>query len=148
MLVKLSDPELGAWLNFLRAHHEVTSKLGDELEREHGMSLPYYEVLLYLGQAPDCRLRMTALARSVLLSPSGLTRLVDRLVRDGMVERVPCETDARSMYAVLTAAGHDRLRAAARTHLRGIHEHFLSRLTGEQLEALRCSLQSVLECRS
>jgi DNA-binding MarR family transcriptional regulator len=146
VLAKLSDTELGAWLSFLRAHHEVTGKLSDELEREHGMSLPYYEVLLYLAQAPDHRLRMTDLARSVLLSPSGLTRLVDRLVRDGMVERVPCLTDARSMYAVLTAAGYERFRTAARTHLRGIHAHFLSRLSDEQLECLQTSLQLVLDC--
>ena len=145
MLAKLSEADLGAWLSFLRAHHLVTGKLSIELERGHGMSLPYYEVLLYLAQAPDRRLRMTDLARSVLLSPSGLTRLVDRLERDGLVERVPCLTDARSMYAVLTDAGQQRFRDAARTHLRGIQEHFLSRLDAEQRDALRCSLQRLID---
>jgi DNA-binding MarR family transcriptional regulator len=144
MLAKLNQADLEAWLSFLRAHHVVTGKLSAELERAHGMSLPYYEVLLYLAEAPDRRLRMTDLARSVLLSPSGLTRLVDRLERDGLVERVPCETDARSMYAVLTEAGHQRFRDAARTHLRGIHEHFLSRLDDRQRDTLRCSLEQLL----
>ncbi len=145
MLAKLSEPELGAWLSFLRAHHQVTGKLSAELLREHGMSLPYYEVLLYLAQAPDRRLRMTDLARSVLLSPSGLTRLVDRLERDAMVERAPCLTDARSMYAVLTEGGYERFRQAARTHLRGIREHFLSRLDDGQRDSLRCSLEKLTD---
>lgn len=145
MLAKLSEAELGAWLSFLRAHHLVTGKLQDELEREHGMSLPYYEVLLYLAQAPERRLRMTDLARSVLLSPSGLTRLVDRLERDRMVVRAPCPTDARSMYAVLTEAGYQRFRRAGRTHLRGIREHFLSRLEEGQRETLRCSLERLTD---
>jgi DNA-binding MarR family transcriptional regulator len=141
----LKDTELGAWTSFLRAHHDVTGKLEAELEREHGISLPYYEVLLHLGRAPERRLRMSDLARSVLLSPSGLTRLVDRLVRDGMVERVPCESDGRAMYAMLTEAGHARFRRAARTHLRGIRQHFLWRLTDEQRAALRCSLDQLLD---
>lgn len=145
MLAKLNDADLGAWLSFLRAHHQVTGKLEEELEREHGMSFPYYEVLLYLAQAPERRLRMSELARSVLLSPSGLTRLVDRLERDGMVERVPCESDGRSMYAVLTSAGHERFRQAARTHLRGIREHFLSRLDDGQRDLLRCSLERLVD---
>lgn len=145
MLAKLNEAELAAWISFLRAHHHVTGRLEAELEREHGMSLPYYEVLLYLAQAPDHRLRMTDLAHSVLLSPSGLTRLVDRLERDGMVERTPCPTDARSMYAVLTEAGHERFRVAGRTHLRGIREHFLSRLDEGQRDALRCSLERLTD---
>jgi DNA-binding MarR family transcriptional regulator len=142
---KLNDTELRAWSTFLRAHHDVTGKLEAELEREHGMSLPYYEVLLHLARAPERRLRMTDLARSVLLSPSGLTRLVDRLARDGMVQRIPCETDARAMYAVLTDAGLARFRPAARTHLRGVRQHFLSRLSGEERDLLRCSLDRLLD---
>ncbi len=142
---KLNDAEFGAWSSFLKAHHGVTSKLESELEREHGISLPYYEVLLHLARAPERRLRMTDLARSVLLSPSGLTRLVDRLVRDGMVARIPCESDGRAMYAVLTDAGLARFRRAAPTHLRGIRQHFLSRLSADQQASLRYSLDRLLD---
>lgn len=145
MQAKLTDGDLAAWISFLRAHHRVTTQLGAELERGHGMSLPYYEVLLHLAQAPDRRLRMTDLARSVLLSPSGLTRLVDRMERDGVVERVPCQTDARSLYAVLTETGRRRFLQAARTHLRGVKQHFVSRLDESQRGALRCSLERLLD---
>ena len=127
----------------MRAQHAVIGRLSQELEHEHGMSLPYYEVLLTLSRADDGRMRMSELAASVRLSPSGLTRLFDRLVRDRRVERVPCGSDARVMYAALTPAGSEAFQAAADTHLRGIREHYLQRLGRAERQALRRSLEAL-----
>ncbi|MGZ6827275.1 MAG: MarR family winged helix-turn-helix transcriptional regulator [Mycobacteriales bacterium] len=133
----LSEAQLGAWRSFLRAHAQVTRALEAELVAEHDLPLPSYEVLLHLAEAPGRRLRMTELADRVLLSRSGLTRLVDRLGREGLVERAACPNDARGTHAVLTDAGLERLRAAAPTHLRGVAEHVTSRLTDEETAQLR-----------
>lgn len=124
----LDRVELGAWRGLLRVHAELVRELDAELEREHGLSLSSYEVLLYLYDAPGRRLRMNELADSVLLTVSGITRVVDRLVRDGLVARARCETDRRGQNAVLTDAGAERFLAARCTHLRGIRERFLTRL--------------------
>ena len=102
----LTDRELAAWRGMLRTHRDVVARLDAELEREHGLPLTSYEVLISLADAPDGRLRMGELAGALLLSRSGLTRLVDRLERQGMVERERCEDDARGYFAVITAAGH------------------------------------------
>ena len=137
----ISEPELRVWTSFLRAQHVVLTALDRELQREHGISLPYYEVLLHLSRAPDRRIRMAELARSVLLSPSGLTRLIDRMVADAAVERVPCESDARASYAHLTERGYRKFRQAAGTHVRGIREHFLDPIPEAEREAVRCALE-------
>ncbi len=141
MTVRLTEPELRVWLAFLRAQHRVLNTLDRELQREHGISLAYYEVMLFLSRAPERRLRMAELAHTVLLSPSGLTRLVDRMVADGTVERLPCPGDARAANAHLTDQGFAKPRRAARTHVRGIHEHFLDRLDAEEREGFRCTLE-------
>jgi DNA-binding MarR family transcriptional regulator len=133
----LSETELGAWRVFLRAHAQITRKLEGELLAEHDLPLPSYDVLLQLAESPGRRLRMTELADRVLLSRSGLTRLVDRLEREGLVERAACPNDARGTHAVLTDVGLDRLRGAAPTHLRGVSEHVTSRLTEVELVQLR-----------
>ncbi|MFN2537832.1 MAG: MarR family winged helix-turn-helix transcriptional regulator [Mycobacteriales bacterium] len=134
---RLSAQELGAWRAFLRAHSHINRKLEAELVAEHDLPLASYDVLIQLAESEGRRLRMTELADRVLLSRSGLTRLVDRLERDGLVERVACASDARGMHAVLTEAGMERLRCAAPTHLRGIAEHVTSRLTPEELDQLK-----------
>jgi DNA-binding MarR family transcriptional regulator len=133
----LNETELGAWRVFLRAHAQITRKLEADLLAEHDLPLASYDVLLQLAESPGRRLRMTELADRVLLSRSGLTRLVDRLERERLVERAACPNDARGTHAVLTDAGLDRLRSAAPTHLRGISEHVTSRLTHEELGQLR-----------
>jgi len=132
----LSDPPLASWRAFLRAHARVMRVLEVELQSEQGLSLADYDVLVQLSEAPPDGLRMSELADSVLLSRSGLTRLVDRLVSAGYVDRRPCPDDARGRMAVLTAAGLARLRSAAPTHLRGVREHVLSRLTPQELSEL------------
>lgn len=132
----LTQLELDAWREMLRVHGQVVARLDAELEREHGLPLSAYEVLISLGDAPGGRLRMGELADALLLSRSGLTRSVDRLERQGLVTRERCEDDARGYYAVITRAGKRKLQAARPAHLTGVREHFLRRLDTEDLQAL------------
>ena len=136
----LSPAELTAWRTFLRAHAKVVRRLEAELLLEHHLPLASYDVLVQLSEAPDRRLRMTELADRVLLSRSGLTRLADRLEREGLIERQTCESDARGTLAVLTGAGLARLREAWLTHARGVAEHVTGRLTGEEVAQLAALL--------
>jgi DNA-binding MarR family transcriptional regulator len=139
------DPRLEPWRAFLMAHARVTRRLDDELRAEHDLSLAEYDTLLAIAWSPGRRIRMRALADSILLSKSGVTRLIDRLVADGLVERDACLSDARGAEAVLTAAGLDRLRAASKTHLRGIDQHFLSALDAADLAAIERSMRTVAD---
>jgi DNA-binding MarR family transcriptional regulator len=132
----LNEEELAAWRGMLRAHAELTKELDAELAREHNLPLSSYEVLLYLADAPDGRMRMAELADSVLLSRSGLTRLVDRLEREGLLKRERCESDARGYFAEITPKGRRVFDAARRTHLDGVRARFLSRFTRDELRAM------------
>jgi DNA-binding MarR family transcriptional regulator len=136
-------PGIEAWRSFLEAHARITRKLDDELQAAHGLSLAEYDALLQIATTPGRRIRMNVLAERVILSRSGITRLVDRLEAQGSVERIACETDARGQEAQLTAVGLDRLRAAARTHLDGVRRYFLDRLDPADLDALGASLARV-----
>ena len=118
-------------------------RLDEELRAEHDLSFAEYDALLTIAQAPGRRIRMGQLADEVLLSKSGVTRLIDRLVGDGLVERSACLADARGAEAVLTERGLTRLRAASRTHLRGISEHFLAVVDPADLEALERTMTAV-----
>ena len=137
------DAELGAWRAFIGAHARLFRCLDEELQSAHGLSLAEYDALLQLVNAPDRRLRMSALAERVLLSRSGITRLVDRLVTDGMVERSACPTDARGSMAAITALGVSRLRAASRTHLDGVRRYFLDIVPADEQAVLQRSLERV-----
>jgi DNA-binding MarR family transcriptional regulator len=139
------DPRLVPWRTFLIAHARVSRRLDEELRAEHDLSLGEYDALLNLAEAPDRRLRMNTLANRVVLSKSGVTRLIDRLVADGLVVRDTCLSDARGAEAVLTEAGLARLRRASRTHLRGIEEHFLSRIDEADLATLQRVLGPVAD---
>jgi DNA-binding MarR family transcriptional regulator len=141
---RLSSLELAAWGGFLRAHAALVKELDDELERETGLALNAYEVLLRLRTAPHGAMRMSELADSVLLSRSGMTRLVDRLVRDGLVERRVCQEDGRGLLAVLTAQGRRRFGVAHRVHLAGVRERFLGRFSEEELGELARLWERVL----
>jgi DNA-binding MarR family transcriptional regulator len=134
--VLLDREELGAWRGLLRVHAGMTKALDAELVREHGLPLSSYEVLLFLADAPDGRLRMSELAAGVLLSRSGLTRLVDRMERDGLLRRERCEDDARGYHALITDKGRELFGRARRTHLDGVRERFLSHLSTEELRTL------------
>lgn len=137
------DPRLAPWRAFLEAHARVSRRLDEELRAEHDLSLAEYDALLSIAQAPDRRIRMRQLSDRVILSKSGVTRLIDRLVADGLVERSACLADARGAEAVLTDLGLARLRAASRTHLRGITEHFLEPLDGTDVDALERSMRAI-----
>ena len=132
----LSERELGAWRGLLRTHALLVKRLDAELEAAHGLALTSYEVLLHLSHAEERKMRMCDVAESVLLSRSGLTRLIDRLERDGFVSRVSCADDARGAYAQLTDAGHAKLREAQHTHLEGVREHFLRHFGDSELDLL------------
>lgn len=133
---QLDSRELAAWRGMLRAHRELVNRLDAELVREHGLPLTSYEVLISLADAPDSRLRMGELANELLLSRSGLTRLVDRLEKQGYVERRRCTDDARGWYATITEAGRRKLRSARPAHLEGVRRHFLDHLDHDDMEAL------------
>jgi DNA-binding MarR family transcriptional regulator len=141
----LSPPELRAWRGMLRAHAALAKALDAQLEAAHGLQLSSYEVLMYLADAEDQRMRMCDLASTILLSRSGLTRLVDRLQREGLLERVACSDDARGAFAKLTPLGRERLAAARATHLAGVRAMFLDLFTPAELELLGGSWDRVLE---
>jgi DNA-binding MarR family transcriptional regulator len=132
----LSARELRAWRGMLRAHAALTKALDAQMEVEHGLPLSSYEVLMYLADAEHQRMRMCDLASSVLLSRSGLTRLVDRLERDGLLERESCATDARGAFAKLTDAGREKLLAARQAHLAGVRVLFLDHFSKDEQELL------------
>jgi DNA-binding MarR family transcriptional regulator len=142
--VAADDPRLDAWRSFIHAHARITRTLDEELQATHHLSLAEYDALLQLVNAPGHRLRMSALADRVLLSRSGITRLVDRLVAAGMVERTTCTTDARGAEAALTQRGLDHLRDASRTHLEGVGRLFLDVLEPAERETLQRGLDRVL----
>jgi DNA-binding MarR family transcriptional regulator len=133
---RLDESQLTAWRRFLQAHAVLVRRLEADLLAEHRLPLASYDVLVQLVEAPGHRLRMTELAQRVLISRSGLTRLVDRLEREGLVRREACDDDARGLFAVLTDDGYTRLRRAAPTHLRGVASYALDRLDEEQTRAL------------
>jgi DNA-binding MarR family transcriptional regulator len=133
---QLDARELRAWRGLLRAHASLVKALDAELDAEHGLPLVSYEVLLYLDGADGQRMRMCDLASSIRLSRSGLTRLVDRLERDGLIERVSCLHDARGSYATLTPAGRAKLLAASATHLVSVRRHFLDYFEPDELVLL------------
>jgi DNA-binding MarR family transcriptional regulator len=128
--------ELAPWVSFLRAHATVIRELSAELVAAHGLTINDYEVLLRLSRAPDRRMRRVDLAQEVLLSPSGITRLLGGLEQAGLVERAACDSDARVVYAQLMPAGSAKLRAAAKTHVAGINRIFLDRFDEQEQEAL------------
>ena len=133
---QLDGRELAAWRGLLFRYRNMTAAIDERLEREHGLSLSSYEVLLLLSMASDHSLRMGNLADQLLLSRSGLTRLVDRMVARGLLERHTCPDDRRGTYARLTDAGMEKFREAQPTNLAAIREQFLSRLDDDDLENL------------
>jgi DNA-binding MarR family transcriptional regulator len=137
MAVFVTSPSrLASWVSFLRAHSAITRQLNADLLNGHGLTLNDYEVLLLLSKAEGQRMRRVDLAQSVVLTASGITRLLDGLEHGGYVEKDTCASDARVSYAKLTTVGHEKLRAAAETHLSGIEELFTGRFSDEELEAL------------
>ncbi|MGC8634275.1 MAG: MarR family winged helix-turn-helix transcriptional regulator [Candidatus Limnocylindrales bacterium] len=137
----LEPAELRAWNAFLRARAAILRQLEAELAAGTGLPLAHYEVLMQLGCAEHHRLRMHTLAERLLLSRSGVTRLVDRLEREGLARRMTCPSDARGSFAVLTDAGLERLRDATPVYLQGVRRHFVDPLGPEDLEVLAAILE-------
>jgi DNA-binding MarR family transcriptional regulator len=132
----LDRDELGAWRGLLRVHASMTRALDAELTRAHDLPLSSYEVLLFLADAPEGRLRMAELADGVLLSRSGLTRLVDRLEKTGLLERERCSDDARGWFATITPKGRELFADARETHLAGVRDRFLIHFSRDELGEL------------
>jgi DNA-binding MarR family transcriptional regulator len=133
---RLDARELRAWKGLLEAHATLARALDAELQAGHGLTLSQYEVLMVVADAPGEAMRMADIADRVLLSRSGLTRLVDRLAGATLIERRACPSDARGALAHLTPAGRERLDAARRTHLHGVRRMFLSQLDPEEQNRL------------
>jgi DNA-binding MarR family transcriptional regulator len=142
----LSEGELRAWRGLLRAHGCLARRLDAELERAHGLPMTSYEVLQNLGDSSGGRMRMCDLAERAQLSRSGLTRLVDRLQREELLERCSCEHDARGSYACLTEAGRERLSEARGTHLAVIREQFFVRFSEDELTWLADMWERIAPC--
>jgi DNA-binding MarR family transcriptional regulator len=136
VLSRQTAPALDAWARLLRGHASVTRALSAELEAEHGLTINDYGALLLLSRADEGRLRRVDLAEELVLTASGITRLLDGLERVGLVERAACSSDRRVTYAVLTAAGRERLEAASATHLAGIRAFLEERFSKEELDQL------------
>ncbi len=131
-----TEAELAVWKGFVRVHAAMRKELDAQLESEHGLSLTSYEVLGALHCTPDGMLRMADLAEHVQLSRSGMTRLVDRLERQGWLTRCSCKDDARGCFACLSPAGSEVVRQARPTHLRLVRERFLRHLGEDDLARL------------
>ena len=143
MAVAASIPvplQLEGWVSFLRAHAAITRELSAQLQREHDLTLNDYEVLLHLSHADDGRMRRVDLAEQVLLTASGITRLLDGLEGHGYVARGSCDSDRRVVYAVLTDEGVEKLRQASDTHVAQIEEYFTARYDASELSELNALL--------
>ena len=135
-LADLSSQEFTVWAGFVQTHAAMARELDADLRAAHGLPLTDFEILLWLANRPCERMRMAALADTVLLSPSGLSRAVERLETRGLVQRIPCTEDRRGSYAALTETGVDLVRSARATHAVGIRRRFLDRLTPTETKLL------------
>jgi DNA-binding MarR family transcriptional regulator len=133
---RLDGAALEAWRSYLQSHASIVRVLDADLDTEHGLTTRDYEVLLYLAQADDRRLPMSALAERTMLTRSGITRLVDGLVAGGLIERVACPEDARVSYAQLTETGYEKLRRAGCSHVASINRLFVAHFSPAELELL------------
>jgi DNA-binding MarR family transcriptional regulator len=141
----LQRPAFTAFANFLRAHAAVTRSLSADLAQGHGLTINDYEVLLHLARAEERALRRVDLAQRLVLTASGITRLLEGLERAGYVAKRPCPSDARATYAVLTDAGLEKLREASDTHIAGVREVFEGHFTEEELQTFAAMLGRLTE---
>ncbi len=127
---------LNAWVRLLRGHASATRALSAQLVAEHGLTINDYEALLHLARADEGRMRRVDLAERLILTPSGVTRLLDGLEQAGWVERASCSSDRRVTYAVLTDAGRAKLQEASDSHLTGVRTFFEERFSSEEIDQL------------
>jgi DNA-binding MarR family transcriptional regulator len=140
-VTQLRGIELEAWINFLRAHSAVTRQFNAELLATHGLTINDYDVLAQLSRAPEQALKRVELAERVLLTPSGITRLLKGLETAGWVSNRPCAEDARVTYAVLTPQGRKKLDEARTTHVASVRALFSERFDKDELETLASLLE-------
>lgn len=143
-IAALSSEQLAAWRLFLEAHAGIVEVLEQELRRDEDLPLAWYDVLVQLSENPDRRLRMQELADAVLLSKSGLTRLIDRMEKAGLVSREACDDDRRGTWATLTEDGYRTLQRTAPTHIRGVKQHFVDHLTPDEIDTLRVAFAKIV----
>jgi MarR family 2-MHQ and catechol resistance regulon transcriptional repressor len=136
MTAQAIEPAVRAWTRLLRAYASTTRLLSAELQEEHGLTINDYEALLVLSRAEDGRMKRVALARSLLLTPSGITRLLQGLEDAGLVERASCATDRRVTYAHLTDAGRDKLEGASGGHVASIRTLFEEHFAHDEIDAI------------
>ena len=141
---ELDEAELAAWRGLVRVHAALVKQLDAELEARHGLPLTSYEVLRSLRCAPEGKLRMAELAEHALLSRSGMTRLIDRLEREGLVGRTTCDKDGRGCYAVVTPHGREAFDAARATYRSVVRSGFLCRFSAGEMRDLAGLLQRAL----
>jgi DNA-binding MarR family transcriptional regulator len=141
----LDDDEQCTWRAFLAVQRLLFDRLERQLQRDSGLPMTYYEILVRLSEAPDHTLRMSQLADSALSSRSRLSHAVSRLEQYGWVRREECETDRRGQLAILTDGGFAALEAAAPGHVAGVREHLFDQLTPEQQGQLREIGEAVLK---
>jgi DNA-binding MarR family transcriptional regulator len=141
---ELSSEQRTAWLGLLDVHNRVVKELDQQLEREHGLSLSAFSVLATLIRSPERQLQMSELADRVLISRPGMTRLIERLERDGLVERRRGGADSRQVYAAITEQGLERLSEASKSHFDGVRSRFFDKLTATQTRVLASAWLNVL----
>ena len=136
VLSQQQDSALDSWIRLIRGHASVTRTISAQLVAEHGLTINDYEALLHLAKAEDGRMRRVDLAEQLILTASGVTRLLDGLEAGGLVERASCASDRRVAYAVLTESGRTKLREASKSHIADVREFFEERYSGEELQQL------------
>jgi DNA-binding MarR family transcriptional regulator len=129
-------PAVGAWINLIRGQSAAVRVINAQLVADHGLTINDFECLLLLARAEDRRMRRVDLAEQLILTASGVTRLLDGLEKEGWVDRAACATDRRVIYAVLTDDGHRKLKEASKTHVADLRAYFETRYSSEELEQL------------
>lgn len=140
----LDETEMRAWRGMLSAHIQLYNRLDEELIAEHGITFAEYEVLVHTSESENGIIRMSTLADAALVSRSGLTRRVQHLVQQGFIERQRCKEDKRGTFAVLTPKGWQKLKEASCTHIRGVRQHMMSKLSIEEIGQLATSLEKIV----
>jgi DNA-binding MarR family transcriptional regulator len=147
-MINQKDKKINAWHTFLKAHSVVIGALEREIMKDQHLPLNWFDVLVWLGHAPDGRMRMQVLADSIYLSNSGLTRLLNRMTTAGLVERQNCAQDRRGWYAVITAKGREVLERVTPGHQRGVQSHFFDRLSDKDIRELHRIMAKIIGTRN
>jgi DNA-binding MarR family transcriptional regulator len=147
ILGQIDDERLHLMGLIVRSHRLLTDRLGRELEQDIGIPLVFFDVLINVGAAPDGRVTMSRLSNDIALTTGGVTRLVDRMVEAGLVERQACPNDRRSIHVILTPEGRTVLDRAVAAHIEGIDRHLVAHLSDTDRANLATALTKILTGR-